>query len=62
MLSVTQHGGQREGAGRKPKETGKKVRRTVTLTPEQAEWFDSQQNASETVRKLIQQAMKRGRG
>lgn len=53
------HGGKREGSGRKPKDTSKKVRRTVTLTPHQAEWLDSQKNASEAIRSLIQQAMKK---
>lgn len=43
--------------GRPPLTTeGTTIRKTVTLTPEQAAWLVSQGNISETIRRLIDQA------
>jgi hypothetical protein len=43
--------------GRPPLTTeGATVRKTITLTPEQAGWLEGQGNISETIRRLIDQA------
>jgi len=54
-------GGQRPGAGRKPRPDDKMIRVSVSLTPKQYEWLKAQPGGmGETVRKLIENEVERG--
>lgn len=54
-MSDKQHGGRREGAGRKPKPESERLHPiTVWLTPEQIEHCKSYGEASEHIRWLVE--------
>ena len=54
-------GGQRPGAGRKPRPDDKMIRVAISLTPEQYDWLKAQDaSMGETVRKLIENEVDRG--
>lgn len=54
MNNESTHGGQRVGAGRKPKSGVKKQDISLYLMPETVEFLRSQASASETVDKIVQ--------
>ena len=56
------HGGKRPGSGRKPANTKEpSVKVSVRLLRSQWEWLSRDGNASETLRKLIQETMQNER-
>lgn len=55
-IAHSNHGGKRDGAGRKPTGKPKKVPKSVSLSQDLAEFLDNQPNKSSFVEALLRQA------